>query len=104
MRVELRIAPASNSASKPASCMRAIGRHDLDVRALLHVRHRVASRRLRHDCRKLQREPATFIELALDADAAAVLFQNFLTYREAQTGSAAALARDKHRKDLFQIV
>ena len=52
---------------------------------------------------ELDRERAAEVGLALDADAAAVLLQNLLAHGEAEARAAAALARDEHAEDAFEV-
>src|SRR3954453_9060888 len=53
---------------------------------------------------EFEREAAAFAEFAFDADAAAVFFENFLAYGEAQSGAATAFARDEDGEDFFDVI
>src|SRR5690242_13587741 len=85
--------------------MRAIGRNWLDGRAAAHLGHFTADDRLRRrDGREFERESAAFAELAFDADAATVLFEDFLADRKAKAGAATTLLGEEHTENLLQII
>src|SRR3954466_2898871 len=86
--------------------MRAIGGDWIDRRAAADVCDRAGggAGRGRRDGWKFERETAAFAELAFDADATAVFFEDFLADGKAQAGAAAAFARDEDREDFFEVV
>src|SRR5262249_47961054 len=87
-----------------AADLRAIWDRVLDRSAPANARCGVAGGRVRRRSRKLECKPAAFADVALDANAAAVLLQNLLAHRQAQTRAASTLARDKYSKDALQIL
>src|SRR3954451_17789005 len=86
--------------------MRAVSGYDVDSCAGADGRDRAdrgARRRLR-DSGEFEREAAALAELAFDPDAAAMLFKDFLTDRQAKSGATAAFARDEDAENLFQVL
>src|SRR5437870_3689184 len=101
----MKVAARISSASRKSSGMRAVGGYLFNCRVAAHVGDAARRRGLRRrDGGELECEATAFAQLAFDANAAAVLFEDFLADGQAQAGAAASLSRHKDAEDFFQIV